>query len=739
MIDPGELKTLIQDKVDKRFEDLASRRTNIERKWADKIIAATDGTAPSPHKNTLIKLYTNLGDMTLPSLCRKLHARETAWLDQSFLRWTPDGVESTDVQGTYWISDYQQDNLNNELSNFHNTIRACIWQREIINLACMNYKWVIIPRVKYNYDMDMSPDGMMQLSGGQAEQVPFEYDLQGLQFEFVSMFNIYPDVIGVTTYENLNALDLYSKSYRTYKEIKEDPIYNGASQYVFKPNVLYSSTQGLDEVPHDQGVTYSAAQLQLNNYLHSSTSTDQSNKDKNLVELRTVIVKSIKLPDQPMPYDAEGRGLKIVYAKVNSTCVPLLIEKMPFQFEKKTLRLSRKWIDPTNLYNDSEMGLAYNQHVYIVTNKQLQASAIAKATAPNKLWSDKLITAFSGTTDELRDLWTTSGSNKFINLAKLGNDPLNHLNPIKLGEDDEAIRSLQLFEQAIQQAKNDIQQINAQVTQESGAGATAAYNNQVSQELDLMSRESKASICRDWLRPSLEYGFELAKFAFHDQLLTTDIGEDEQNMLVDKAKKAYEEVQAEGDDEVQIAAEGINWELIKKLTAEKQATIAGSMRIGQDERTITYNPVTGKKQAVLSKALFQNTQGSLKLEFEEQEYSKANLLAETVQMFGQIVANIPDSPLKYIIIKKAADRVLQLTKDPEYKEISEEMQKALDAMLNPPPPAPEQMAQQEAQTQAVQAKANKDNAQAQHMQANAAKTGQEVQANQAAMQLAGVG
>lgn len=725
MLNYEPLRRLIQDKIDRRFEELKGKRATIEKNWAERIIAATYGTAEAPNKNTIVELYTNLGDMTFPSLARKLHARETAWVDNDFFRFKPDGVESVDTAGAYWLTDYFRDNLNNELSQFHAAFRAAKWQELILNISPFAYNWVVKPKMEYIYDMDDS-EGMLAATGMVEQPVPYEFDLQGLQFEFVSMFTCYPDVLDARTFDNLNILDIYLTKHRLLNQVEQDPLYLGKGRYVFEPNVLYRGIEGLDTINKQLGVTLSAAETMLHREFKGGGDNDMYTQ-KHLVEVRTVLLKQIRLEGQV--YDGNGRGVKLQYLKSGSDCIPLFAEYLPFPFEQKTIRLNRRYLDPYNLYNDSEIGLTYNQHSYVVTNKQLQASAIANATFNTQLFSTALLDAFNGTLEEFKKLRTRPGGTFTIDLSKLPQDGQNHLQPINLGTPEEMAKNIQLFEQAIQAAKNDIQQINQQVTQESGASATAAYNKQVAQELDLLSTVSKQNTTREWLKPALEYGRQIAKFAFHDQKMSSEIGE-----------KDEEELTA-------LFGEGANWEEIEEaLKAEAKRTgktLAIPQQItAQDALLVQYNPITNKKQTILNKALFKNTQCSLDIEFETQEYGKEAALAETVQLFGQIMANIPDSPLKMYIANLAIDRTLQLVKDPKYQEITEKLEEQLQATLNPPPPPPEQVAAEQenmqAQTQATQAKAAKDMAQADHMSANAEKTRQEVSDNETAKELIGV-
>lgn len=711
----AEFKNYITNHLDKRFEELKSKRAGIEDRWVDIIQAATTGKAPAPHKSALIKLYTDLGDMTYPSLVRKLHARETAWLDRDFFRWTPDGVESTETEGAYWLTDYQKDNLNNELSQFHSTLRAAIWQRELLNISAINYTWMVKPKVEFVYDMDDS-QGLLQANGMTEKPVPYEFDLQGLKYEFISMFNLYPDIVQQTTYDNLKTLDLYSLKRLPLRDVETDALYSGKAPYVFESNVCFRSTEGLRALK-DQNVSYSAAETRLNRQATSSGSNPGETMSKNLIEVRTAIIKSIKMPGMEQSCDANGRGFRVVYAKGSGECVPLFVEANPFPFEQKTIRICKRWLDPYNLYNDSETGLTFNQHSYVVNQKQMQAHAIARATMPNRLWSDSLIDAFKGSADELKQLWTTTGNNKFINLNKLaansvGIDPTK---PIEMGEPDEMMRNLQLIQQSIDTARNDIQQINQQVTQENGAGATAQYNKQMAQELDMLSKQSKSLICDDWLRPSLEYGRELAKFVFHDQKIQADIDSDEQKEFL------------------AIAGEGVTWEDIQAYSRKNKMKLQKSFTLKtreipetgeeiEDEQSVTYNPVTGKKETILNRTLFKNSKCALELEFEDNEYSKPAELAEKVQIYGQIMANIPDSPLKFFVAKLAIQQSLELTNDPSYAAIKEETDKLYEEMLNPPPPpvpAPEEIAKVESETQANKAKSIKDMASGKKMNAEA--------------------
>lgn len=725
MLNYEPLRRLIQDKLDKRFEELKAKRVTIEKNWAERIIAATSGMAEAPNKSTIVELYTNLGDMTFPSLSRKLHARETAWVDNDFFRFKPDGVESVDTAGAYWLTDYFRDNLNNELSQFHAAFRAAKWQELVLNISPFAYNWVVKPKVEYIYDMDDS-EGMLAAKGMIEQPVPCEFDLQGLQFEFVSMFTCYPDVLDARTFDNMNVLDMYLLKHRLLNQVEQDPLYLGQGKYVFEPNVLYRGIQGLSEINRNLGVSLSTAERKLHSEFKGGGENDTYSQ-KHLVEVRTLLLKQIRLDGQT--YDGNGRGVKVQYVKSGADCIPLFCEYLPFPFEQKTIRLNRRYLDPYNLYNDSEVGLTYNQHSYVVTNKQLQASAIANATFNTQLYSTALIDAFNGTIEEFKKLRIKPGGTFTIDLSKLPMDGQNHLNPVNLGTPEEMAKNIQLFEQAIQAAKNDIQQINQQVTQENGANATAAYNNQLAQELDLLSTINKQNTTREWLKPALEYGRRLAKFVFHDQKLTSEIGEKDQEELM------------------ALFGEGANWkELQEALKAESKRTgktLAIPQQINnQDAVLVQYNPVTNKKQTILNKALFQNTQCSLEIEFETQEYGKEQALAETVQLFGQVMANIPDSPLKMYIANLAIDRTLQMVKDPKYQEITEKLKEQLQASLNPPPPPAEQImaeqAQQAANIKATEAKAAKDEAQTNVMNANAVKTQQEVSDHETAKQLLGV-
>ena len=672
------LTQYIDHTVDRRFEELRSRRTKIESDWVEMIKSATFGTAPDAVKSSIVKLYTNLSDMTLPSLCRRLHARETSWLDRDFFRWVPDGVESVDTDGAYWLTDWQKDNLNNELSQFHAVMRAALWQRQILNISAINFNWVIKPKIEYKYSSTTLPTGEIETGSVEIEQKPFEFDLQGVKYEFVSMFSLYPDNIQVPTFENLNILDLYYQNFYSLNEIKNNTLYNSDGHYTYKVNVLYRSTEGLEELINTSP-NFSAAQIRLNQDL--TNSKNESERKKNVIEVRTALLKEIKLPDMQYCDNAGGRGYRLVYAKANGQFIPLFLEALPNLFEQKTLRLSRRYADPYNLYNKSEVGLAINQHFYIVNQKKLQATALAKAVNPNYLWSTALPDSFEGSTDELKSMWLSTGANKFVNHEKLseamqkgGLDPTK---PLTLGSSEEYIRNIELLETGISKAKNDLQEINAQLNTETGASATAEYNRQMAQQVDMLSSENKRAICDDWLRPSLEYGFELAKRFFQDQKFSTDITEEEKDYFVE---------QAGGE---------IEWNDIKNNPNPDGQLLQKPARIAGQETPVIYNPVVEKKQMILSKTLFENTTASLDLEFEDTEYSKPIELQEKVQLYGQLMANLPDGQLKYLIAKIALEQSLQLTNDPSYAEIKKQSDQLYEQMTAPqPPPEPDPLQQQ---------------------------------------------
>ncbi len=722
----NQLKEFIEGHLNKRFETLRSDRESLEQNWVQRIKSVNEGTAPSPAKSSLIKFYTNLGDPTLPSLVRKAHAREVAWLDRDFFRWVPDGVESVDTDGAYWLTNYQKDNLNNELSNFHPVIRAAILERRILNLSGINYSWLVQPKYEFDYDVATSEDGLMQMKAMQKKQLPFEYEIQGIKFEFASIFNVYPDIIQQTSFETLTSLDLFHFNYKTYKEVKEHKLFDPNAHYPYMANVLYRSTDGLGELK-DETASFTNAHRNLNRYLDGDSSTAGNKK---MLEIRVAHVKEMKLPGQDETMCAEGRGFRIIYAFASGKCVPLFVEANPAPFEKKTLRLSRYLDSPHALYNSSEVGLAANQHFYIVNSKQQQAHALNKAVNPNLLWSSALLEAFKGSADQLKEMWTQTGHNEYFN-QEIVNRARNAgatdiTRPLVMGGQDMDIRNLELFQQAIDKARLDIQQFATSVNNETGADATAQFNKQVATEQDLIATENKASIGNDWLRPALEYGVEMAKAVFQDQKFATRLSLEDQKELIELAG-------VESFDE------------IKKAAINLKQSLAIPKHIGEAETLVQYNPVTERKQIMLNKTLFRNTKASFNLEFESSEYSKPLELEEKMQIYGNILNSLPDSPLKFYVAKIAIEQSLQLTNDPHYAEIKEEVDKMFQKMVQPQEPTPQEQAQlvlqaqnAEAEIQDKEASAMLKKAQANEEQSRAEKQYQEVQEKEVVNQLLGV-
>lgn len=662
-----KLRYLIEEKIEKRFNTLQSNRTKKEARWADMISSAMSGNAPKAKKNILTKIYQDLTDNTLPSFIRKLLARETGWLDSDFFRWQPDGVESTDIDGAYWLTDYQRDNLNNELSNFYNAIRASILQRIILNISAINYNWTIIPKYEYSYQQGEALNGILQFQANTVKISPLEFRLQGLKYEFISMFDLYPDIIEQTTFDNLRTLDLYHRHTISLNDIKKNTLYNSEEPYIYKPNVLYRSTEGI-ELLIDSHYQRSAAMQQLSKNIDLINSKDSLQQK---VEIRTVLLKEITFPGEKESQDAEGRGYRLIYAKGNNQIVPLLLEKNPHHYEYKTIRLSRRYIDPYNLYNDSEVGLTINTHNFLVSQKQLQASTLTNAINPTKLWHTALIDAFDGAITEFKEVWTSSGHNLMINTEKLqrytNTGAGNITSPIILGNPEENLRNIQLLEESIQKLKREIAESHSQVTQEIGAGATAQYNKQVAAELDVLSKESKQSLCQDWLKPSLEYSFEMAKTVFQDSKLVTQMSPEDKTKL-------------------EQLAGGASFDQLKNKSQETGQALNIPFQMGGKEYPTTYNPLTEKKATILTKFLFENTLASLKLEFEENEYSKPIELQQKMEIYGQIMANLPDSPLKYLVASQAIKQSLQLTNDPSYEILSQKTEELYQQMIQPPPP-----------------------------------------------------
>lgn len=735
-IDKDAIRQYLENTLDRRFSSLISSRQQWNDNSANKIISIAQGSAPSPHKSILVKLYTNLNDPTLPTLFRKALAKETAWIDKDFFRWAPDGIESTDIEGTYWITDWQKDNLNNELSNFHDAIRAVIHQLKEINLGAWAYNWVVKPKMQ-RIRQSEKINGQIIVKDSYNQQIPQEYDIQGLQFHFINALNIYPDVISETTFETTRKLDLYYKCYRSIMEIKADPKYNPQEPYTFEQNVIYRGLDCLDEVQKDLGIAYDTHEIKLNKYLNQDSNQSQDQRNKSLLEIRYAILKEVRIQGKYL--DGDGHGYRIEYIKQGANCYPLFIEKNEFPFEQKNIRVARAWANPNIFYNDSEFGMMTNQHNFLIYNKQMQASALVKATNPTQILSTQLLRAFENSKDVVAKLLTQPGGIEYADFSVLmDNSGIDHSKPLTLGTVEENMRNLELFQQAIDRCKADIAQSNVQVTDSMGANATAAYNNQVAAEQDSLSKEFKGMIIRELIQPACEYALEMAKFAFEEQKLVTNITPEDKKYLEKTLAKARKEVKIEEGDEIEDDEDEIPYEDIKALAAEKNVTLPKLAQMGGEESLITYNPITDKKQAIISRALFQNTKCAFKFEVEDTDYSKRQLLEEIVQIYGNILANIPDSPLKYLVAKLSIVKTLQASSDSNLAEISEEAEKLYQQMITPPQPSPEEQALAQSKIQAEQASAQQKQATAQKQTAEAAKIGQEVQANNAAMQMVGV-
>lgn len=695
-LDIEQIREYIDKTLDKRFESIRTQNQRVtwENNAVDKIISIAQGSAPNPHKSTLIKLFSNLNDPTLPSFFRKVHAKETAWLDRDFFRRTPDGIESTDTDGAYWITDFQKDNLNNELSNFHPVARAVIYQVNAINLGALKYRWICVPKKKIVHDID-NIGGRQIIRGKREEYLPLEFEIQGIEYQFINALNIYPDILNETTFESHGKLDLYSKAYLTLQEIQDDPRYNVQIPYEWEGYTLYRGLEGIEQLDKNMQVEYSQAETRLNKGLNSGATDTDGARAKNKYEVRYATVKEIRINGKTL--NAEGNGYTIEYVKQGTLFIPLLVEENHFNINKKTTRIFRKIADPSLFYCDSEIGMMINQHNYIVHNKQLQASAIARAVNPSRMWSAKILKALGVTIEELKKFVTQSGEMKLVNLEELFDSNSGsidaHLRPFDLGEVDKNLRDLEVLQKAIDGAKMDISNANVQVTDQTGAGATAAYNKQIAVEQDLLAKEFKSAFSREIIEPSLDYALEMAKIVFNDMKFTTAISSEDKKYLLKEANKGQEQKEEK-------------WEDIQEAAKEYGPTIGKKVRIGQQEQVVSLNPLTEKKQMILSKALFEYTPTAYKFEIEDSEYSKSMVLEETTQLFGNIIANIPDSPLKYLMTKLSVEKILQITNDSNYAEIKEELEKTFQDMINPPPPPPNPVEEQALMLEGQQRQAN---------------------------------
>jgi|GEM_PF-6348714 len=636
-------EALIQ--VDNRFESNRSLRKPMEDTWLTNLKAFTQGTAPDARGESLLGAYTNLSDVTLPVALRGNQAYKLSFLETDWFKLRADGIKTTDLQLTSSVEAFLRQKINSRESGFEKAIRNAMFQLECLNISAVQYSWIRKVCPKRYKTIDCS-DGIHRFKiQEEAEELVY----QGPHINFVNMFNCYPDIVGASSLDNLNDLDLFYREAKSIGDILSDKRFDTEQLYTYSNSLLYRSLDGLEDMI-DASYRHTQAERELCGMRGRSSSNLSG-----YLELRTAYLQELEIPEVGLL-----QNVCLLYVKADGgRLLPLLLEYNAFDFNRKPIIFMEDWENPFDPYAPGKYSIAANQHFYVVFLKQLKAQTAGKALMPSELIPTNYRKAFAGSDDEFRELYNKPGGQGFYNPDKLlpGKDKI-----IRLNGSDKAAHDIQIIQAEMNESKGDILQATEQGSPFSGNTATATRN--LATQLDILNRFTLRKLSQDLLKPIIEFSLEDLKYLLLDEMITVDL--------------------AEGELEQTASTEDMLKDLLEqfRLTGQPIHHEYPACRIPGGKSMINlgvdYNPITWQKSFKLTRSLLHDFRASVEIQIAGNDYSKAHELDKFTSFYSNIIGFVQEEELRALLCKIAIEHLTSIIRHPKASQINASLNKLLE-------------------------------------------------------------
>lgn len=683
-------ETLIEAirKIDNRFEMNISLRQPIEQNWVKLVRDVHTGKLCNDNLANLCNIYTAVGDSTLPSFYRKKNAQGLQWLDSDFFylednsKYYKSRNASIAIRG---VEKLLQARLNDNKSNFKQAITDAFHQSNLLNFSAVYDYWHRETCHKHNYTPQKTPDGKTIIS----RQYQNPSLQQGLRFQFINVFNLYPDYYNLET--PLHERDLFHRSAISLENIYNNPDYDTRQPYWKDESmVLYRGTMGLADIERDYYMPSNSQQQLMS--LNATGNNNQNTGLRNLIEVRTAYIDSLKIGDET------HKNLKIVYVKKANQYIPLLIEYNHFAFDDKPIRMWIDWINPYDIYAPSALQIAYNDFAIANFYNLAMNAKVGEIAFGTKFISEKWIEGTGLTEQEFAD----KALKKAGTMLKIDDDVFREIaNPVKSLQAEQLTNEIAILAEARNNARNEIQTANQELTPANLSGITATAFKGDAESKDQQAKQSFERFCTYVLKPIINNYINTASQFMESEQIRFRITENEiQQLLAEQYAQAMQYQQETG----------------------KPPTIITP--IGDYDWAMSVDFRDMEAVAEINRDLLNLLSMDVKINIENNTYSKPYKYQEIMAFYNQVIPASPEE-LKPYLLQKALKDASKFGDIPDSEEILEKLEQYLEQQAMTGGLTPEQ----QAQIQLSQVQAGKAEAETRHLNANSMLKEQEAGAN----------
>lgn len=701
------LQSELINRVDKKFESLRSSRQGLERNWVKIHRAVTEGDFLNSSLTDLVGNYIDLKDNSYASLVNQSIAQKLSIINPKGFAFDPKSASAgvADQKVIEAVEEYFKQKYSHEECNWSGSWHDAIYQNETFNCGVLHYSFAFKtePKANENYSV---VNGAIQLDSYSEEH---ELVYQGPKLTFVNLFNFYIDNQSFN-FSDLYKQDTYYREAVNFIHVKEDIRFDPSKPYINEARVLFRDNAAL-KLLESVSYTQSSAEKDLNKP-QASIDSGPSNTQaiKNFIEVRTCYLDSLRLTVDGGE-QVNLNNVCFIYAIQDGSRIPLLLEFNPLPFNQKPYIYLPGFKNGVDFYSSSSAGRAYSQYSLSAFNTALEAKTAGDAVFGSELIDLGLVTHFAGAQNEFIDMWKKPGAKEFVDLSefkKEGGDPNQTFISPQRQRAIELLPLLRNQKETAKQAQSEaIQEISAPDLTKSTASAVrynATQKDLFSQHFETIAKDAFTRIIKLTIAD-----FKRLACCLQPEMIVSGVDKPQMESLLNDMKEGKA---AKLDD-------GTAYQYEMAKTPQ-----------GQVPMVTAYNLYTKKKMVQLSSFFFQGLDVAININLDVDQNYKAFM----DEQYGRILdlskeLQIPELGLF------AVESIANLHDLPGTDKMVEMLENKINQMNQPDPNAE---AQTQAQMITAQANAAQKEASAQHLAAQAAKTGQEVQANQAAMQMVGV-
>ncbi len=619
-------------KLDSRFEENITLRMPLEQKWSDYLRFYIDGTSLNSKIGGFVKPYTNLGDPTLPTITNQAVADLVQlFLTGDWLELQPDGEYVTDLEICYAVKALIEKKLASRECGFEKAILKSITQLRLFGISAIQYQFCMQSSSTYSRKL-LDTDGVSKLVYSRKLD---RQSYQGMKFESVNMFNLYPDLLAQNT-EDLNEVDLFYRYQTTFDKVNNDPRFIPEAPYLHEDLVIYRGKEGLDELAH--GMISSRNHLNFDNKQNLP-------KSKEGVELRYAYVDSIIIDD--IGYE----DILCIYAKsTNSAPIPLLIQhNARGSFKDILICQDPMTSNPNGGLGSSAFARSYNSACWSEFLRAAEAYKLGKAVFPTEFVPVELldsVTSLGIGLSEFKEKYNLPGSQLFYSAEKYGGGASGIFTP----EENRAVRDIQLLSRSQAKAGAELQQHNVDSAFNYGKINTATETNRITEQQGKIQRVTLNAIAENWLKPAIEYALD-----------------DMQSLLRPEAVA----LGLTPETISRILGEDYDIELIRRYNRETREPLYHSVVVGKSpdgqEAMLTMSIDARTNQKIYYLNNFLPLKPHVKILVNNLDFNRADAIEKVTRLFDMI-PSMPDEEAKMRAMVFLTEEYLELTQSPRKAE-----------------------------------------------------------------------